>query len=132
MALQEQTYRGHKRIYYQGRFPGFDESKRTFKNIFYLTTSVVYAASYAGDNGNVSSYVLKKDLNIFNAKSKQDYNTIKDALSNDLLPYLGRLADEDWIFEDDLFEQTTKNKFIEIIRSLGYDGFLIMKLIKSF
>lgn len=49
MALQEQTYRGHKRIYYQGRGQGFDESKRTFKDVFYLTTSIVYAVSYAGE-----------------------------------------------------------------------------------
>lgn len=132
MALQEQTYRGHKRIYYQGRAPGFDESKRTFKDVFYLTTSIVYAASYAGDNGDVSSYVLKKDLNIFNAKSKQDYNKIKDALSDDLLSYLDRLADEDWVFEDNLFEQTTKNKFIEIIKSLGYDGFFNYEVDKKF
>lgn len=132
MGLQEQTYRGHKRIYYQGRFSGFDESKRTFKDVFYLTTSIVYAASYAGDDGNVSSYVLKKDLNIFNAKSKQDYNAIKDALSNDLLSYLDRLADEDWVFGDNLFEQTTKNKFIEIIKSLGYDGFFNYEVDKKF
>lgn len=132
MALQEQTYRGHKRIYYQGRGPGFDESKRTFKDVFYLTTSTVYAVSYAGEKGNVSSYVLKKDLNIFNAKSKQDYNKIKDVLSNDLLSYLDRLADEDWVFEDDLFEQTTKIKFIEIIKSLGYDGFFNYEVDKKF
>lgn len=132
MALQEQTYRGHKRIYYQGRAPDFDESKRTFKDVFYLTTSIVYAVSYAGEKGNVSSYVLKKDLNIFNAKSKQDYNKIKDVLSNDLLSYLDRLADEDWVFEDDLFEQTTKIKFIEIIKSLGYDGFFNYEVDKKF
>lgn len=132
MALQEQTYRGHKRIYYQGRAPDFDESKRTFKDVFYLTTSIVYAVSYAGEKGNVSSYVLKKDLNIFNAKSKQDYNKLKDVLSNDLLSYLDRLADEDWVFEDDLFEQTTKIKFIEIIKSLGYDGFFNYEVDKKF
>ena len=132
MALQEQTYRGHKRIYYQGRAPDFDESKRTFKDVFYLTTSIVYAVSYAGEKGNVSSYVLKKDLNIFNAKSKQDYNKIKNVLSNDLLSYLDRLADEDWVFEDNLFEQTTKNKFIKIIKSLGYDGFFNYEVDKKF
>lgn len=132
MALQEQTYRGHKRIYYQGRAPDFDESKRTFKDVFYLTTSIVYAVSYAGEKGNISSYVLKKDLNIFNAKSKQDYNKIKDVLSNDLISYLDRLADEDWVFEDNLFEQTTKIKFIKIIKSLGYDGFFNYEVDKKF
>lgn len=135
MALQEQTYRGHKRIYYQGRGQGFDESKRTFKDVFYLTTSIVYAVSYAGEKGNISSYILKKDLNIFNAKSKQDYNKIKNVLSNDLLSYLDRLADEDWVFEDDLFEQfeqTTKIKFIKIIKSLGYDGFFNYEVDKKF
>lgn len=78
---------------------------------------------------------MKKDLNIFNAKSKQDYNKIKNVLSNDLLSYLDRLADEDWVFEDDLFEQfeqTTKIKFIKIIKSLGYDGFFNYEVDKKF
>lgn len=123
MRLNEQWIRAHKRIYYNGHFLGFDEGKKIFKDVFYLITFLPYAVSYAGESGQVSSYTLNKNINVFNAKSKIDYNTIKPFLSNELSPYLDRLANEDWVFEDYIFGQETKKKLIKIIKELGYDNY---------
>lgn len=132
MKLNEQWLKTHKRIYYNGHVLDFDEDKKIFKGVFYLTTFLPYAVSYAGENGIVSSYVLDKNVNIFNAKSKVDYNTIKPFLPSDLLPYLNRLANEDWVFEDNIFNQTIKNRFIKIIKYLEYDGFFNFEVDKKY
>ena len=132
MKLNEQGLKAHKRIYYNGHIINFDEDKKIFKDVFYLTTFLPYAVSYAGENGIVSSYVLDKNVNIFNAKSKVDYNTIKPFLPSDLLPYLNRLANEDWVFEDNIFNQTIKNRFIKIIKYLEYDGFFNFEVDKKY
>lgn len=131
MKLSEQWLKAHKRIYYNEHILDFDEDKKIFKDVFYLTTFLPYAVSYAGESGEVSSYMLNKNVNIFNAKSKIDYNTIKPFLPKDLLPYLNRLANEDWVFEDNIFNQTIKNRFIKILKYLEYDGFFNFEVDKK-
>lgn len=135
MVLNEQWLKDHfNRNYYQGRIFNFDKNKKIFKNLFYLTTFLPYAMTYANDdNGIVINYHLNKDINIFNARCKTDYDLIKDKVeSSSLLEYVDRLANEDWIFEDDIFDQKTKISFINIIKDLGYDGFFNIEVDKDF
>ena len=134
IILEEQISKAYKRTYYHGQSSWFLEEERIHKDVFYLTTYLPYAITYACDYGSVFSYKLKKDTNIFNAKSKRDFDIISEAIkdNDELLGYLDRLATDDWIFEDDFFDQKIKTKFINIIKSLGYDGFFNYEVSPSF
>ena len=59
MILNEQTYKNLNRPYYIGRMKGYDRSKASHNNYFYLTTDLLYAIFYAGREGTIEEYRLK-------------------------------------------------------------------------
>lgn len=126
MILDEQKHKNLYRRYYQGRIKDYDSSKAIFKGWSYLTTQPIYAYFYAKDGGNVSEFVLKTDIDVFNANCDTDFYKLKQyAIENDVawLNYdiIERLKTEDWSYV--LKGDTKRSEILDILKNLGYDGF---------
>ena len=126
MILNEQTYKNLNRPYYIGRMKGYDRSRASHNNYFYLTTDLLYAIFYAGREGAVEEYRLKHGINIFNAKSKKDYYVLrlallKDPVLNTFTKYLDDLKTKDWTFILGGFGN--RDKIFDLLIGLGYDGY---------
>lgn len=124
MIINEQKHSNHCRIYYHGYIKGFDPGLKECPE-FYLTTSFAYASSYAGSEGIVSEFYLKKDCNIFNAFSKRDFELVKEYCEKYARQYLNKLSylkTRDWW---DLFDQNIEKRrsFLDILEDLGFDGY---------
>lgn len=119
--MTEQKYTNKNRIYYHGFRPLNPPLKSSDE--FYLTTSFLYAASYAGKKGKVWSYRLKRNANIFNLKSKKDIEKIKN---NDILRFpdidFDELANRDWF---SYFKGNFKQRrlLLNVIELMKYDGY---------
>lgn len=124
MILNEQLYKNLYRPYFRGYRDDYDEDKKIFKGFSYFTTNPLYALYYAKNNDIwvLSEYRLKNKINIFNARSKKDYFTLHSFLiknnMGDKIKLLDKLKDHDWAF---ILEE--RDEFLDIIESLGYDGF---------
>lgn len=139
MLLSEQSYTNLNRIYYHGSKTDSLNIYKSRFNSLYLTTSFLYAVIYSYRNedlkhGKVFAYKLKKNLNIFNARSKKDIDTLKKHFHSNYIELLGNkyklteeflskyLASRDWFF---VFDKSMKirEQFIEVLQEIGYDGF---------
>lgn len=125
MILNEQTYKNLNRPYYIGRMKGYDKSKALHK-LTYLTTDLKYAILYSKYDGYIEEYRLKSGINVFNARSKSDYlklrlALLKDPELNTFTSCLDNLKDEDWSVVLKGFGN--RDKVINLLKSLGYDGF---------
>ena len=126
MILNEQTYKNLNRPYYIGRIKGYDRSKADFGKFFYLTTDLLYAIFYANKDGYVEEYRLRNNINIFNARSQKDYNTLRLALLADkdlnvFTKFLDDLKTEDWTFI--LGNYDKRDRIVDLLIHLGYDGY---------
>lgn len=132
MILTEQLYKNLNRPYYHGSSTGRIESIYKRFNCFYITTKLIYAANYALSEdqniGKVYEFGLKENLNIFNAKSKQDIFKLKLFIrknrpdwKNDW--YWKGLESEDWSYIFSNTEKISREDFIQCIQEIGYDGY---------
>lgn len=131
MVLREQVYRKLNKVYFHGSKTGSLSEKDKVYSSFYLTLHFDYAALYAcQDNpleGKVYEFLLKEELNLFNALSRKDVQTLKLFLHKNNLNFLDKkwywegLPNEDWNF---VFRNTPhKDTLIECIKNCGFDGF---------
>lgn len=118
MTLDEQNLKKFKRQYYCGRPKDYFRSSAVFKDYLFLTTNFCYATWYAKQDGVVVQYVLNKNLNIFNAKCRQDFNSIKFLIDEKTLD---SLKSHDWSFV--LGGDESREKLVNVLKSKGYDGF---------
>lgn len=126
MILDEQKHKNLYRRYYHGRIKGYDSSKANFKGWSYLTTQPMYAYFYAKGGGRVSEFVLKNDIDVFNANCDTDFYKLKRyAIKNDVtwLNYdiIERLKTKDWSYV--LKVDDKRSEVLDILKDLGYDGF---------
>lgn len=131
MILTEQTIKRLGRKYWGGsKFKYWDKNNSPF-NCLYISNNIFYALTFLknefGDfreSGYIIEYWLKEKLNIFNARSKKDYQKLEDYCrknDNPFLNILPKLKDLDWL---DVFKTIEKrNEFIDILKNLQYDGF---------
>ena len=132
MLLYEQLHKNLYRSYFCGHQKDYDKSKAYFKIDFY-TTSPVYALFYTKSSGIVSEYKLKHSVNIFNARCKTDFDKLHKYVNDNHIPIsyndLERLKDDDWSFI--LNGDKKRQELLNIIFSLGYDGFFNYEYTKS-
>ena len=122
MLINEQKYTNRNRLYYRG-LTEYDESSKLYRET-YLTTRLIYALAYSfGLKGIVEVYRLKDTANIFNMRSKQDEGNLRVFCHNHgmskYLKYFDKLKNNDWlgVLEED------RQKLVNAIKSLGYDGY---------
>lgn len=82
-SLLEQRHSNLRREYYHG-FHALDPALKSCEE-FYLTASFIYAASYAGRNGKVEVYHLKRAASIFNLRCESDFNALQEKVSFDTI-----------------------------------------------
>ena len=131
MILKEQLLKNKGRILWRG-----SKYKRWKPGVFccpYVSTQVLYALNFSKDfdkpiveNANyLSQFVIKKPLNLFNARSQKDCRILEDFFrKNKMYDWLGALpllADNDWL---DVFEIEERECLIEILKELGFEGFV--------
>lgn len=99
----------------------------------YVSTQVLYALNFSKDFDKpivenakyLSQFVIKKPLNLFNARSQKDCRILEDFFRknkmHDWLESLPLLADNDWL---DVFEIEERECLIEILKELGFEGFV--------
>jgi len=131
MVLKEQFLKNKGRILWRGS--KYKEWKSGPFCCPYVSTQVLYALNFSKDfdkpiveNANyLSQFVIKKPLNLFNARSQKDYRILEDFFRknkmHDWLGALPLLADNDWL---DVFEIEEREYLIEILKELGFEGFV--------
>ena len=123
MIFSEQRHKNLNRKYYHGF--NLHKTKKLSCNEFYLTTSFVYAAENAEADGYVVEYLLKKEINVFNALSKKDFELLRnrcEKTDRKFLNVLSRLKNDDWFRLFD-YEVEKRQELLEIIEDLGFDGY---------
>lgn len=135
MKLTEQLYRKLNKEYYHGTLKGLNKAASEY-DWFFITTNYEYALSYAICNdelGEIYSFRLKKEINIFNANCKSDIRAIEDKIRRDKLykyiPILDKLKKEDWSLV--LNGDQNRDTFVQILKELGYDGFFNFEYTES-
>lgn len=135
MLLNEQLYKNLYRSYFQGRRKDYNKNKSLYK-LSYYTTNPLYAWYYVSlspVDGVVTEYKLKNAVNIFNARSKTDFNKLHSYINEHSYPFsydeLEDLKDKDWLYN---FSENKRNQLIDIITDLGYDGFFNYEYDKKF
>lgn len=131
MIISEQRHRSQYRAYFHGK----QKTDRGFFlscGEFYLTTSFVYASTYALLDGTVTEYHLKHEVNIFNALADKDYNKLKNFCKKYASKYLGMLPTlkrDDWfgLFENNV---NKRQELLTIIEELGFDGYFNFEIDK--
>lgn len=115
--MNEQKYTNLNRIYYHGYREDNPQLKSCDQYEFYITTSFLYAASYAGKEGYVEAFKLKQEANILNLKSKKDYELLNKYKMNP-----SSLIGRDWFsyFNGDFYK---RNEYLKKLKNLGYDGY---------
>lgn len=127
VILNEQVHKNLYRSYFCGHQDDYDLSKATFKNISFYTTNPLYALFYAKKNKHwkVTEYKLKDKVNIFNARSRTDFDKLHKYINENSIPIsfdtLEDLKDHDWSYC--LGSDEKRNEVLDIIFGLGYDGF---------
>lgn len=134
MALTEQIHKNLYRSYFRGHLWDYDKSLANFQNMSFYTTNPVYALFYAGKSGIVSEYMLKREANIFNARSKTDFYTLHKYVNDNSLSIsydeVSAMKDDDWLCV--LKGNKNINKILNAIEKLGYDGFFNFEYTKKF
>lgn len=131
MILKEQFLKNKGRILWRG-----SEYREWRPEVFccpYVSTQVLYALNFSKDFDKpivenakyLSQFVIKKPLNLFNARSQKDCRILEDFFRknkmHDWLESLPLLADNDWL---DVFEIEERECLIEILKKLGFEGFV--------
>lgn len=131
MILKEQFLKNKGRILWRG-----SKYKEWKSGVFccpYVSTQVLYALNFSKDFDKpivenakyLSQFVIKKPLNLFNARSQKDCRILEDFFRknkmHDWLESLPLLADNDWL---DVFEIEERECLIEILKELGFEGFV--------
>lgn len=131
MILKEQFLKNKGRILWRG-----SEYREWKPGVFccpYVSTQVLYALNFSKDFDKpivenakyLSQFVIKKPLNLFNARSQKDCRILEDFFRknkmHDWLESLPLLADNDWL---DVFEIEERECLIEILKELGFEGFI--------
>ena len=131
MILKEQFLKNKGRILWRGS--KYKEWKSEVFCCPYVSTQVLYALNFSKDFDKpivenakyLSQFVIKKPLNLFNARSQKDCRLLEDFFrKNKMYDWLGALpllADNDWL---DVFEIEEREYLIEILKELGFDGFV--------
>lgn len=130
MILKEQFLKNKGRILWGGS--KYREWKPGVFCCPYVSTQVLYALNFSKDFDKpivenakyLSQFVIKKPLNLFNARSQKDCRILEDFFRknkmHDWLESLPLLADNDWL---DVFEIEERECLIEILKELGFEGF---------
>lgn len=132
MILTEQIIKKIGRQYWRdSQYVSWDSSLSRF-SCFYVTTDEVYAFHYSYEKdqdvstaGYLTEYLLRKSVNLFNARSKKDRQLLEDYIrvrrniafeirDIDSLTYL------DWL----KLGNNQREALIEALKYLGYDGFV--------
>lgn len=133
MILKEQLLKNRNRILWRGSIHKNWDSTKTVFGCPYVTTKVVYALNFSKDFDEpivdhakyLTQFVIKKPLNLFNARSKKDIQKLEAYFrTHDMLSWLGTLpllADNDWL---DVFDLVEREYLIDILKELNYDGFV--------
>ena len=131
MILKEQFLKNKGRILWRGS--KYKEWKSGAFCCPYVSTQVLYALNFSKDFDKpivenakyLSQFVIKKPLNLFNARSQKDCRILEDFFrKNKMYDWLGALpllADNDWL---DVFEIEERGCLIEILKELGFEGFV--------
>lgn len=131
MILKEQFLKNKGRILWRGS--KYKEWKPGAFCCPYVSTQVLYALNFSKDFDKpivenakyLSQFVIKKPLNLFNARSQKDCRILEDFFRknkmHDCLESLPLLADNDWL---DVFEIEERECLIEILKELGFEGFV--------
>lgn len=131
MILKEQFLKNKGRILWRGS--KYREWKPGVFCCPYVSTQVLYALNFSKDFDKsivenakyLSQFVIKKPLNLFNARSQKDCRILEDFFRknkmHDWLESLPLLADNDWL---DVFEIEERECLIEILKELGFEGFV--------
>lgn len=131
MVLKEQFLKNKGRILWRG-----SKYREWRPGVFccpYVSTRILYALNFSKDFDKpvvenakyLSQFVIKKPLNLFNARSQKDCRILEDFFRknkmHDWLESLPLLADNDWL---DVFEIEERECLIEILKELGFEGFV--------
>lgn len=130
MILTEQKIKRIGRRFWRGsKYKNWQKSKSPY-NCLYVTGDLFYAITYLKseefdfrENGYLIEYTLKDKINIFNARYYKDYRKLEDwcrVHNPEFLKVLPKLKDYDWL---DVLSITNRNRLIDILKGLGYDGF---------
>ena len=131
MVLKEQFLKNKGRILWGGS--KYREWKPGVFCCPYVSTQVLYALNFSKDFDKpivenakyLSQFVIKKPLNLFNARSQKDCRILEDffrkSKMHDWLESLPLLADNDWL---DVFEIEERECLIEILKELDFEGFV--------
>lgn len=134
MLLTEQIIKRIGRIYWRGsNFENWEQEKSEYSYL-YISTDVVYALAYSHLNSNnvenskyLIQYNLNSQINLFNAKSKKDYQKLEDYCRvhksyQKFLSKLDKLKNYDWYNE--ILGYEDREQIIQAIKEIGYDGFV--------
>jgi hypothetical protein len=124
MKFFEQKYSKTNILYYHGtKVEKRDPSKSRYP-WFFLTKNIYYAIEYAknshADFKYVDVYILEKELNIFNARSKIDIEILKKNEPKLREQDIEVLKNKDWLT---LYGSLDRAKIAKTLEKLGYDGF---------
>lgn len=124
MKLDEQNYHKLNKEYYHG-YRALDPALKTCEE-FYITSSFIYAASYAGRKGHVDVYFLDHALNIFNLHNENDFRKLQEKVSFDL----SGLKERDWYsyFKGDVRK---RRDLLDVVQQFGYDGYFNYEIDKE-
>jgi hypothetical protein len=126
MTLNEQTISRKGRIYYHGSaYDSLNKENARFP-YFFITTNLFYAINYSRQTHNNYNKVyevhINKVLNIFNANHSIDKFKIQKRFS--LTEFqINDLQRKDWYRIDWIKDLGGREKFVEEVKKLGYDGF---------
>lgn len=134
MLITEQVIRRVGRIFWRGsEFKDWNSEKSEY-SCLYVSTDIVYALAYSHpgsskveDSQYLTQYHLNTQINLFNAKSKKDYQKLEDYCrtheeSRKFLNTLPELKDYDWYNEILGYEK--REELIQILKDLNYAGFV--------
>ena len=130
MVLNEQILKKQKLYFHGSKQETLDKASSHY-DWFFITVDITNAILYCKQTEDEIKYIhtfkLKKPLNIFNAKSKIDYERLRRALLKEgKLDFVNNemflIRDNDWS-QMGLASGMTREDLVSAIESLGYDGF---------
>ena len=126
MRYNEQKLTNKSRTYYHGTINRDEASAIPNFPWFSITTNFMYAVCYARkcqiEFGIIKKFVINRELNVFNARCITDSEKLRKTLNVDDSKWSKIetiLRDKDWV----LLGEKLRQKIIQVLMSLGYDGF---------
>lgn len=134
MLLTEQIIKRIGRVYWRGsEFKSWDQEKSEY-SCLYISADIVYALAYSHLNSSnvedskyLTQYCLNSQINLFNAKSKKDYQKLGDYCRihknyQKFLLVLVKLKSYDWY--NDVLGFESREQIIQALKEMNYDGFV--------